>query len=68
MFIKEKQYLVSYRWQNNFCEYTFSTNNKINFEVLKEIKKEILKWLEKDFGTDIDNEIIILNIVNLTDL
>lgn len=68
MFLKEKQYLVSYRWSNNFGEYTFSTDNKINFEVLKEIKKEILKWLEKDYGTDIDKEIIILNIVCLSDL
>lgn len=68
MFVKEKQYLVSYMWTSKFCEYTFSTSNKINFEVLEEIKKEILKWLEKDFGTDINKNIIILNIVCLSDL
>lgn len=73
MFNKEKQYFVSYRFKSEsnvnwyFGEYTFSTSDKISFDGVQEIKKHIRASLVGEYGY-VNPEIMIVNIISLTDL
>lgn len=69
--MKEKEYLVSYNIKNKnisgFGDTVFSTDKKINGEILEIIRKEIGEMVKNKTENE-ECQIVILNIVNLTDL
>ena len=69
--MKEKEYLASYNIKNKnisgFGDVVFHTDKKINGEILEIIRKEISEMVKNKTENE-ECQIVILNIVNLTDL
>lgn len=66
------EYLVSYHYDNKIAkgigENGFKGKGKITYDDIAEVRKEVNEALKQKLNTEVDFNIVILNIINLSKL
>lgn len=69
---EESEYLVSYHYDNKIAkgigEYGFKGKGKATYNDITKVRKEVNEALKQKLNTEVDFNIVILNIVNLSKL